>query len=125
MHFEISFDHMPEFVLIRTGGEATVQDFDVLLTQLVNSAEWIPGTSQLVDHRRLVLESLDYSAMEAIRGVMANYTGELGSGRCAFVVGDELGFGMARMYDMLGGDAVHAGIGVFYSMDEAMEWIRK
>lgn len=51
MKFEINFDHMPEYVLIRTEGEASNHDFDDLLAEIVHSPRWAVGTCQLVDHR--------------------------------------------------------------------------
>ena len=41
MKFEINFDHMPEYVLIRTDGEASDRDFDDLLTKIVDSPRWV------------------------------------------------------------------------------------
>jgi len=63
MKFEINFDYMPEYVQIRTNGEASVRDFDDLLTKIVNSPRWVAGTSQLVDHRKLIMDSLTSANM--------------------------------------------------------------
>ena len=54
---------MPEYVQIRTNGEASVRDFDDLLTKIVNSPRWVAGTSQLVDHRKLIMDSLTSANM--------------------------------------------------------------
>lgn len=125
MRFEINFENMPEYVLIQTEGEAGVRDFDDLLNELVESPRWVTGTSQIVDHRKLKLDNLDSEAMMQIRDVVGKHSGKLGSGRCAFIVKDDLGFGIARMYDLVGGENLHHGVKVFYSIEDAVEWLRQ
>ena len=46
MKFEIAFDQMPDYVLLRTFEEAAVEGFDDLLTALVESPQWVPGTAR-------------------------------------------------------------------------------
>ncbi len=116
---------MPEYVLIQTGGNAAVQDFDDLLKKLVDAPKWKTGTRQLVDHRKLNMESLNADDMHAIKDIVERYTNKLGRGRCAFVVNSRIGFGISRMYELLGGEAIHGETGVFYSIDAAAEWLQQ
>ena len=124
MKFKINFDHMPEYVLIRTAGEASDHDFDDLLTELVDSPRWVAGTNQLVDHRELIMKNLTSNSMERIKDIVKKHSKKLGYGRCAFVVKDALGFGIARMYELIGGEGIHIEVGVFYSLNEAAEWLK-
>ncbi len=123
MTYEIDFDHMPWYVSIRTFGTATVRGFDKLMSALVESPEWIPGTKQLVDHRGLDGMSLNRKDIEFIVLNSKKHGKKLGNGRCAFVVSDALAFALARMYSMLDADAVHSSSNVFYSPDEALAWL--
>jgi hypothetical protein len=124
MEFKINFDHMPNYVLIQTQGEASDRDFDDLLTELVNSPNWVIGTRQVVDHRELIMKSLSSNSMQRIMDIVKKHSNKLGNGRCAFVVKDALGFGVARMYELIGGERVHIEVGVFYSLNEAVEWLK-
>jgi hypothetical protein len=123
MKFEINFDNMPEYVLIRTDGEASAHDFDDLLTKLVDSPGWIAGTSQLVDHRKLIMEKLASDDVKRIKNIVKKHSKEMGNGRCAFVVKDALAFGISRMYELIGGES-HLELKIFYSMDEAVAWLK-
>ena len=124
MKFKINFDYMPDYVLIQTQGEASDHDFDDLLTELIDSPKWVVGTRQLVDHRELIMKNLTSNSMQRIRDIVKKHSKKLGNGRCAFVVKDALGFGIARMYELIGGESIHIEVGVFYSLNEAVEWLK-
>lgn len=51
MTFEIDFSPLPDYVRIKTEGEASVEGFENLLKALVSSPKWEAGTKLLVDHR--------------------------------------------------------------------------
>ena len=125
MKFKINFDHMPEYVLIQTQGEASDHDFDDLLKELVDSPRWVVGTCQLVDHRELIMKNLTSKSMQRIKEIVEKHSKKLGNGRCAFVVKDALGFGVARMYELIGGEGIHVEVRVFYSLNEAAEWLKQ
>ena len=115
---------MPDYVFVQTQGEASDRDFDDLLTMLVNSPKWVVGTRQLVDHRELIMKNLSSDSMQRIMDIVKKHSKKLGYGRCAFVVKDALGFGIARMYELIGGEGIHIEVGVFYSLNEAAEWLK-
>ncbi len=125
MEFDINFEHMPEYVLIRTEGEASVGGFDELLTKLVDSPRWVTGTDEIVDHRKLVMNNLISNDMKIIKNIVKNHSKKLGNGRCAFVVKGDFEFGMARMYELIGGGKIHIKVGVFHSINEAVEWLKQ
>ena len=124
MEFKVNFDHMPDYVFVQTQGEASDRDFDDLITMLVNSPKWVVGTRQLVDHRELIMKNLSSDSMQRIMDIVKKHSKKLGNGRCAFVVKDALGFGIARMYELIGGESIHIEVGVFYSLNEAVEWLK-
>jgi len=125
MEFEIMFDHMPEYVLVRTYGEASVHGFDDLLTTLVNSPEWVAGNRQLVDHRKLSAEHLTNDDIQKIVSISKKYGEQLAGGPVAFVVSDTVSFGMVRIYELLGGEKTHNMIRIFYSIDDAVAWLKQ
>jgi hypothetical protein len=121
---EIRFDNMPEYVLLETRGEASVDGVKRMLKQLVESPQWKPGAGQLMDHRKLDVKKLTADDLRKIRDILMRHSSELGLGRCAFVVKDTLGFGLGRMYELLGGESIHGDFAVFYSLDEARRWLK-
>ena len=123
MKFEINFDQLPEYVYIQTTGEASIIGFDKLLKKIVESPSWKTGTKQLIDHRKLALEKLTTDDMRTIKDIVKKNSEKLGNGQCAFVIKNTLGFGMARMYELVGGEALHQDISVFYTIEEAVEWL--
>ena len=125
MKFEINFDNMPEYVLIRTEGEVSVRDFDALLTTLVDSPGWVTGTDQIVDHRKLVMDNVVLNDVVILEDIVKMHSKKLGDGRCAFVVKSDFEFGMVRMYELIGGGEIHIKVGVFYSINEAVEWLKQ
>ena len=125
MKFYINFDYMPEYVLIKTEGEALVSDFDDMITKIVDSARWVTGTSMLVDHRKLMVDNLTSNNMYRIKDIAKNHSEKMGKGHIVFVVKDAIQFGNARMYELIGGKTIHQEIEVFYSTDEAVEWLKQ
>jgi hypothetical protein len=125
MKFEINFDNMPEYVLIRTEGEASVRDFDVLLTTLLDSPRWVTGTDQIVDHRKLVMGNLPSIDVNKIKDIVKMHSKKLGNGRAAFVVKGKFEVGMLRIYELIGGGKIHIKVGLFHSINEAVEWLKQ
>lgn len=124
MRFEINFDRSPEYVYVQTEGEASVRGFDEMVTEIVASPNWETGAMQVIDHRKLIINKLTSDDMRAIKEIVRKNSEKLGKGRCAFVVHDKLGYGLARMYELLGGKDLHQEVAVFYTIDEAVEWLR-
>jgi len=124
MEFSLDFDNMPDYALLRTKGPASVEGFRIMVKTLVESPEWITGTPQIVDHRELDITVIVPDELKAVKGILDDFSKELGHGACAFVMGDELGFGYARMYEILGGDTIHSDVEVFYSFRDALIWIK-
>ena len=124
MTFEINFDLSDDYVYVMTSGYATSEGFDSLLTEIVNSPKWQTGNRLLIDHRKLNLNKLTSADMNAIKDIVKKNSEKLGNGSCAFVMKDDLGFGLARMYELLGGGEIHLELAVFYNIDEAVDWLK-
>ena len=123
MQFQISFDRCPSYVHIISSGEASVRGFERLITAMLASPAWQPGLKQLVDHRNLRIGNFSRNDIEAIVEFVKSRREKIGNGRCAFVVGDTLGFGLVRMYDLMGDELIHPELRIFYSEEEAVQWL--
>jgi len=124
MTFEIDFSPLPDYVLIKTEGEASVEGFENTLKTLVGSPQWRPGAKQLLDHRGLDFAPLSTEDIRRIEHLIYQYRTRLGNGACAFVVKGALAFGMARTYENVVGNQIHGASRVFYEIDEAIGWLK-
>lgn len=81
-----------------------------------------PGMARLWDFREADLSKMDSQTI----AVMATYSTKLPPGindvKVAFVVKRKLEFGLSRMFEAYSSDA-DTDIAVFYSLDEAEEWM--
>ncbi len=125
MKFEFNFSPLPDYVLIKTEGEPSIEDIESLFKALVDSPNWKPGTKQLYDHRKSILRDFSSDGMRRMADITKKYGNKLGRGSIALIVKGSLGYGLGRMYQMLGGEQVHAEVGIFYSIEEAVEWLKK
>ena len=125
MKFEIDFSPLPDYVLIKSEGEASVEDFENILKTLAQSPRWKPGTKQLFDHRNLIVNDIFIAEMRQLVNVVRSHTSEYGSGPWAFVVQDPVSFALSQVYELLGGAALHPQFAVFYSIDEAIKWLKE
>jgi len=123
MTFEISFDLSDEYVYVKTAGHATPEGFDKMITGMINSPQWKPGGKQLIDHRNLNGKNLTAGDLQQIGNIVKKYLKQIGFGKCAYLIPDSLGFGLVRMYELMGGEKLHLEMAVFYDMDEAVEWL--
>jgi len=124
MTFEISFDLSDEYVYVKTAGHATPEGFDKMITGMINSPQWKPGGKQLIDHRNLNGKNLTSADLQQIGNIVKKYLKLIGFGKCAYLIPDSLGFGLVRMYELMGGEKLHQEMAVFYDMDEAVEWLK-
>lgn len=122
MNYELDFANMPDYVVIKTYGLADVQGFSDLLTELVESPQWIVGTKQLVDHRLLDLSLLKPQDIGMISSVVSLLAKKLGDGKCVFL--------MEGTSDLLTGNyycdftkQVHSATKISVNTTEAKDWL--
>jgi hypothetical protein len=91
---------------------------------LVNFPTWKIGTKQLVGHTKTTFKDFPGDGMRQVVEILKKHSAKLGNGACALVVKGPLGFGLARMYELSGGAGIHSPFGIFYTIDEASEWLK-
>ena len=87
--------------------------------QLLKDPDFDPSYSQLLNFTNV--STVDLSAEDVRK--LAERRVFWPCARRAILVADELGFGFARMFEMLRESAGDEGIRVFRSLDDAIEWI--
>lgn len=125
MDYKIIFDSMPDYVLVQTEGKATTAGFESLIKELTSCPEWIPGTDQILDHRRLDVDEFTSHQLNTVKDIVKSNGKELGNGRVAFVVGSALAHGFSRMYGLAGGEETHGGVGIFRTIEDAASWLKE
>ena len=123
MRYDCQFLLIPGCVCIRTHGEASLTGFARLIEEVTGSSDWKPGTGLLVDNRRLKPGKLSVVEMDRIKDLLKEKQKILGNGRCAFLVDNQVGFGLSRMYGLVGCETIHSAIEIFHSEEDALEWL--
>lgn len=116
-----------ERALVLTEGSGVLTDEDILAHKgkLMMDPDFTPGMAQLSDVRNI--ERLAVTP-EGVKAMVHHDVGSgvhRGGGQMALVVSTDLVFGMARMYELMGGlaDRDAGQVGVFRSMEEATAWL--
>ncbi len=86
MKYNFNFSNMPDFVLIKTGEFAVVEDFYKLLKDLLASPKWVKGAPQIIDHQSLDLRKMTFEDVKMIQSIVEFHSAKLGGGKCAFVI---------------------------------------
>jgi len=86
MKYDFNFSNMPDYVLIKTGEFAVVEDFYKLLKDLLASPKWVKETPLIIDHQYLDLKKMTFEEIKMIQSIVNFYAEKLGGGKCAFVI---------------------------------------
>ncbi|GEM_PF-7052788 len=86
MKYDFDFSHIPDYVVIKTGKFAVVEDFYKLLKDLLTSPKWIKGTPLIIDHQYLDLKKMTFADVQMILSIFTFNSKKLESKKCAFVI---------------------------------------
>jgi len=85
MKYSFDFSHLPDYILVKTGQFAVVDDFYKLLKDLIDSAKWQTGTPILIDHRDVMAKQLAASAAGRLHDIYEFNAERLGGSKCALL----------------------------------------
>lgn len=122
MKYDFNFSNMPDFVLIKTGEFAVVEDFYKLLKDLLASPKWIKGTPQIIDHQYLDLKKMTFQEVKMIQSIVEFYAEKLGGGKCAFVIQGNSKTLAAELTNQSGQKSTSA-IKFFSDLTAAKKWV--
>ncbi len=86
MKYDFDFNHIPDYVVIKTGAFAVVEDFYKLLKDLQASPKWIRGTPLIIDHQFLDLKKMTFDDVKMILSIFTFNSQKLKTKKCAFVI---------------------------------------
>ena len=87
--------------------------------RLLADPEFDPSYSQLMDFTHVT--QIDLTAADIQQLALRNIFSP--ESRRAFLVPNDLAFGLARMFEILRESAGERGIGVFRNLEEALDWV--
>ena len=88
-------------------------------TRLLADPDFDPGYSQLLDFTHVT--RFDLTAADVRLLAQRNIFSP--DSRRAFLVPNDVGFGLGRMYEMLREAAGESGIRIFRNLEEALDWV--
>ncbi|MCB1184211.1 hypothetical protein KDM41_12315 [bacterium] len=99
----------------------TFEDLHQVLVDLTSPTDHPPDADAIWDGRDVDFRPIDRAFTEEVVGLRERFPAR-GRARVAFVVPNDLGFGMARMFEALSADVLGESF-VCRSVEEAESWI--
>jgi hypothetical protein len=115
--YKIYSEH--RLVLSAASGVFTLTDALAHQDRLLKDPKFDPRYSQLINFTQTVSVKLSADDIRKLAERRVFWP----CARRAILVADDLGFGFARMFEMLRGEAGEKGIRVFRNLDDALGWI--
>lgn len=121
MTIEPHYDLGREILYLRASGIPSLREFQATMVIITQADEYPPDAKTLWDIRELDFTQVDASFVRQLLSIQRTFP-ERGSAQLALVVSNDLGFGMARMFEMLTHNMPHH-IRVFRDFDAAEVWL--
>jgi hypothetical protein len=120
IHYRIDRKH--DVIFVVGEGDLALADVAAYCRGVVEEPDYRPGLNELVDFRGVTYESVSSADLRKLREVNRALSDKVGSSRLAYVVSDDLGFGLGRMFMALSDDSKieHR---VFRELAEARKWL--
>ncbi len=125
MQFEVQFTDDRRLAIIRSWGSASLEGCQDYFNTLFNHPQWHDAIDTLADHSLLDASGLTSADLRTLALQARVMAARIGSGRLALVVSSQLAFGLARMWIALTEPHADGETRVFYSIDEARDWLRQ
>ncbi len=123
MNFTVTIEKDRNVAIIKSTGNAVVNDIASYQKLLTENPDWVPGMNILVDHTGLVTTHLTFQEIQSISKSITSFAKELGDGRLALVVRTMMGYGLARMWQILTSELSNLNIKIFRSLEHAEQWV--
>jgi hypothetical protein len=122
---EITWGGEPEDVSVETSGSASVEGLHAMAQAIMADPRFRPRLKILIDHSGINLGVLSVQDAQRRVELLADDAGRMGPQHVAIVVGQAASYGVMRMFELLMGDRTRLSVRLFYSQEEAREWLRK
>lgn len=121
MPIELRYYPEDEYLVATLKSPVTTAEFRESMETILNSEQYPPDVRTIWNGQKLDFHQITRGFQERIVEIRCEYP-ERGKAQLAFVVADDLGFGMARMYEILS-EGLPQESRVFRSLEEGQKWL--
>lgn len=125
MPIETTIDPETGFRVHVLTGRVKPEEVAAALDKVYGRPDFRSDADTLCDMRQADLGEFSRDTVKSVAAFVSGRRGAPPGARTAVVVGRDLGFGLARMYEQLVETMSSANIEVFRDLDEAMEWLEQ
>lgn len=123
MSIELTFDDQLGILIAAVTDEVIPDEVAATLTEIVSSDKYPPDIDVMWDLRNLDFKSISSEMVYAIEEVREQFP-ERGEAYIAFVVPDDLAFGMSRMHEIVTNELPQT-IRIFKDYHKAITWMQE
>jgi hypothetical protein len=123
MEYQINFDSETPYLQITLLGIFNMTDLESCYKEFLQNPNWKCGTDILWDCTKCDLEHLSSNDMKGIGLMTEKYKERRGPGKAAWVVGKEVDFGLARMFEIINEGKVIFNFRVFRTIEKGRNWV--
>jgi hypothetical protein len=122
MKLEYSIDNAAEIVTISYNGNPEYAEWANMMMEILHDKDFKPGISFILDRHLITMpQKTDY--IRSVVDFITEHKANLGKCRWAIVTNDLASFGMMRMAQELGGDAIEQ-MKAFSNSGDAKRWLK-
>lgn len=105
-------------------GEVSLEELEDALGEVYGRPDFLPDADTLCDLREADLGQFSRTVVKGVVDYVAKHRGAKPGARTAVVVGRDLDFGLARMYEQMLVASTDVEVVVFRDIEEARTWLR-
>lgn len=122
MPFSTHYDTVARILLVRVEGTVEAALFDTAMRTITTATEYPANVDTIWDFRGADFSRLSTDGMRNLLAIRAQYVARAGS-RTAFLVHDEVAYGMSRMFQLLADGTIPQDLSVHRQLDDAQAWV--
>ena len=112
-----------DYFIVEASGTADLQVLKGILPELLKHPEWYTGADTILDLSQLSIANLNFEEITQLSTLTRSFKDVLGAGCCALIVGEDVDYGLGRMWQLMTESYVDIEIDVFNSRALAESWL--
>lgn len=125
MTIDISYESEKEFLYIAVKGQCTLEEYKMAMDEITQSEQYPANINAMWDVTEQDFSGITSSTVQSLINISKQYP-ERNTARVAFIVKNDLAYGMLRMYEMLSSveeSDSSQNLMVFRSYSEGEKWL--
>ena len=112
------------YLVVSMFGRYTLEGQHAMESEIFSTSFWRPGMPAIFDQRQLDFSGINYELIQQVGAGHEKNDHLIGESKTAIVVESNVGYGLARQFEITVDGVVGAEIRVFRSFEEAEAWIK-